>query len=155
MPLANSIRSFNANTVIEVRTSVISKVSSKGKTTLTAKERFLAEVICRTITRFFFKKKSCLFSHYWCHKRDEVKQTHARACFNVFIVSSVLSNEPVFTDGYFERLETADNYCFVLNCITYQSDIKTMSALFSREKIEGGALLCNAPIRHDNECSSQ
>lgn len=57
MPLANSIRSFNANTVIEVRTSVISKVSSKGKTTLTAKERFLAEVICRTITRFFFKKK--------------------------------------------------------------------------------------------------
>ena len=50
MPLANSILSFKASTVIEVETSVISNVSSKGKTTLTAKERFLAELICRAIT---------------------------------------------------------------------------------------------------------
>ena len=58
IPLSNSILSFKANTVMEVTTSVISNVSSKGKTTLTAKERFLAEVICRTITRFFFLQKN-------------------------------------------------------------------------------------------------
>ena len=64
IPLANSILSFKANAVIEVRTSVISNVSSKGKTTLTAKERFLAELICRAISSFFSFEKSRLFSHW-------------------------------------------------------------------------------------------
>ena len=66
IPLANSILSFKANTVIEVRTSVISNVSSKGKTTLTVKERFLAELICRAITSFFFLQKDpvCLVIGY-------------------------------------------------------------------------------------------
>ena len=58
IPLASSILSFKANTVIEVRTSVISNVSSKGKTILTVKERFLAELICRAITSFFPLKKN-------------------------------------------------------------------------------------------------